>query len=104
MPNSTLYYVAPGQHTLYVSARDSKLSTNISEASNFTVTSCPLCYTCPVGNVHPVFGQCCQNGNCDSSAYTNFGPPFYTNPKCQQATFPGSTTYLPASTVPGKER
>src|SRR4051812_15596711 len=27
VPNSTLYYVPPGQHTLYVSARDSKLNT-----------------------------------------------------------------------------
>jgi hypothetical protein len=92
VPQSTLYYVPPGTHMLTVSAKDRKWHTNISRASSFTVSSCPLCYSCPVGSaVHPVTGQCCDNGMCDRSVFGNFGPPFYGTMKCQQSVFPSAT-------------
>lgn len=88
VPQSTLYYVPQGPHTLSVPANDGKWHTNISQSSTFTVTACPLCYSCPVGNVHPVTGQCCDNGMCDKTAFGNFGPNFYSNVECQKMTFP----------------
>jgi hypothetical protein len=91
VPQSTIHYATPGAHTLYVQARDGKLNTDISQASTFTVTQCPLCYSCPVGNVHPMTGQCCDNGICDISVFGNFGPNFYSNAQCQKMTFPSNT-------------
>lgn len=91
VPQSTLFYVPPGSHTLFVPARDGKWHTNISQSSSFTVTACPLCYSCPVGNVHPVTGQCCDNGVCDKWAFGNFGPSFYNTARCQQPVFPAAT-------------
>ena len=91
VPQSTLYYVSPGTHTLSVSARDTKWGTNISQSSTFTVSACPLCYSCPVGEVHPMTGQCCDNGTCDKWAFGNFGPSFYGTAKCQQMVFPSTT-------------
>lgn len=93
-PRSTLYYVPPGQHSLWVSAHDVKTNQNISAGSTFNVSTCPLCYSCQAGmTVHPIEGQCCDNGRCDIRVFSNFGPSFFTNQKCQQALFPGSTTY-----------
>ena len=93
VPQSTLRYASPGAaHTLFVSARDGKSGANISQSSTFTVSACPLCYTCPAGSVvHPITGQCCDGGMCDSLAFANFGPSVFANQECQQFTFPGST-------------
>lgn len=91
VPQSTLRFVSPGQHTLFVSARDNYWGTNISQSSGFSVASCPLCYSCPVGTVHPITGQCCNNGACDAWTAGNFGLPSLNSVKCQQFTFPGST-------------
>jgi hypothetical protein len=90
VPQSTLYYVTPGTHTLGVPAKDGKWHTDISQARTFSVTACPLCYSCPVGNVHPVTGQCCDNGMCDKSVFGNFGPGFYNSMNCQKMTFPST--------------
>ena len=90
VPTGKLWYVDPGQHTLSVGARDCKFSTNVSQSSNFTVSKCPLCYACPVGQVHPALGQCCDGGNCDSYVFSNFGPNFYTDQYCFKETAPGS--------------
>ncbi|HYX46045.1 MAG TPA: choice-of-anchor R domain-containing protein, partial [Sphingomicrobium sp.] len=57
----------------------------------FSVAGCPLCYSCPVGTLHPITGQCCDNGMCDAWLAGNFGPRFLNSAKCQQFTFPGST-------------
>jgi hypothetical protein len=92
VPQSTLYYVSPGVHTLFVSARDTKLGTNISQSSTFTVSACPLCYSCPVGSdVHPITGQCCDGGACDRSTFGNFGPSFYNSMECQKMIFPSTS-------------
>ena len=88
------YYMPTGQHTLFVGATNSKTHQNISESSTFTVSSCPLCYTCPTGmTVHPSLGQCCDNGQCDWHAFSNFGTGHYSQTYCNKATFPGSTKY-----------
>jgi hypothetical protein len=90
VPQSTLFYAPVGAHVLQVRATDTKLHTDLSQASTFTVSACPLCYTCPAGFLHPITGQCCDSGMCDSSVFQNFGPPLFSNQKCQEATFPGS--------------
>lgn len=92
-PRSTFNYVPLGQHRFIVSATDFKFNQNISEVSTFTVSDCPLCYSCPVGTVHPIEGQCCENGICDVRAFTNFGPLLFTNQKCKEPLFPGSNIY-----------
>jgi hypothetical protein len=84
-----LYYVPVGQHTLFVGARNTKTNQNLSETVGFTVSSCPLCYTCPTGQaLHPSFGQCCDNGRCDEYAFGNFSVPYYSQPKCNEQTAP----------------
>jgi hypothetical protein len=94
VPQSTLYYVPPGTHMLTVNAKDGKWHTDITKASSFTVSACPLCYSCFVGTVHPVTGQCCDNGVCDRPVFGNFGPPFYGTVKCQQEVFPSANPIL----------
>jgi len=91
VPQSTIYYASPGMHTLAVPARDGKWHTDISKGSTFTVSQCPLCYSCPVGNVHPMTGQCCDNGMCDIPVFGNFGPSFYGNVECQKMIFPSTS-------------
>ncbi len=91
VPRSTLRFVSPGQHTLSVPARDNYWGTNISQSSSFSVASCPLCYSCQTGTVHPITGQCCNNGTCDAWTAGNFGPRFFNSLNCPKFTFPGSS-------------
>ena len=72
-PGSTLCCLDPGAHSVSVSGHTS--SRTVTDMSNFSVTVCPGCYSCPNGaSVHPVFGFCCDNGSCDILASSNFGP------------------------------
>ena len=72
-PGSTLCCLEVGPHTVSVSGHTS--SGTVTDASNFSVSGCPDCYSCPGGGfVHPVFGFCCDNGSCDILASDNFGP------------------------------
>jgi hypothetical protein len=95
VPKGRLLYAAPGSHTLFVGARNCKLHQNISASSTFTVSRCPLCFTCPAGQVvNPSSGQCCDNGKCDAYAFGNFGQWFYSDPACLKETSPGSGKWL----------
>ena len=70
---STLCCLAPGPHAVSVSDKTS--SRSVSASSSFTVSACPGCYSCQGSStVHPVFGVCCDGGNCDVPASSNFGP------------------------------
>lgn len=72
--SSTLCCLNPGPHSISVS--DHTSSQTITAGANFDVgaNSCPGCYVCPTGSVHPVFGVCCDSGSCDIPASSNFGP------------------------------
>ena len=79
-PGSTLCCLDPGAHSVSVSGHTSSSGT-ITDVSNFTVSACPGCYSCPTGGfVHPVFGFCCDNGSCDILASNNFGPWLFPAP------------------------
>jgi hypothetical protein len=72
-PRFWVSYAAPGQHSVFVEARNIKTNENLGQTTTFDVSACPLCYSCPVGNVHPINGQCCANGVCDVFAAGNSG-------------------------------
>lgn len=77
---STLCCLDPGSHTVSVSDRTSYRT--ITTTSTFTVSDCPGCYACKTGSAHPVYGVCCDNGNCDIPASSNFGPWRFPTTSC----------------------
>jgi hypothetical protein len=97
-PQFWLSYVGPGAHSVYVAAENIKTHQSIGPTAHITVSDCPLCYVCPVGEIHPINGQCCQNGVCDIDTAANSGVGrieyFQTSQKCKQAVAPGSSEFL----------
>jgi hypothetical protein len=99
-PRFWLSYAAPGQHSVYIAARNSKTNENLGQTTTFGVSACPLCYSCPVGNVHPITGQCCASGVCDVFAAGNSGVMRINYQvagwpiKCADAVVPGSPEFL----------
>lgn len=99
-PRFWVSYAPPGQRSVFVEARNFKTNENLGQTTTFDVTACPLCYSCPVGNVHPITGQCCSNGVCDVFSAGNSGvtrinfqvPGLAVN--CSQAVAPGSSEFL----------
>ena len=99
-PRFYVSYAAPGRHSVFVEARNIKTNENLGQTTTFDVTACPLCYSCPVGNVHPITGQCCMGNVCDVFAAGNSGVTRinFAVPglqlKCANAVAPGSNEFL----------
>ena len=93
-PRFWLTYAPQGPHTLFIAAENSKTHENLGATTGFTVSACPLCYSCPAGSsVHPITGQCCSNNICDVFLAANSGANLISSPKCQAALAPGSSEY-----------
>ena len=93
-PPFYLSYAPPGPHSFFIAARNRKTGENLGQTATFTVSACPLCYSCPVGNVHPITGQCCENGICDTFAAGNSGVTRINSVECLKDLFPGSSERL----------
>ena len=95
VPRFWLTYALPGQHTLFIAAENTKTHQNLGEASTFTVSACPLCYSCQAGSkVHPITGQCCANNLCDTPTAGNSGVMRFNSQECQKALAPGSSEFF----------
>ena len=93
-PRFWLTYTPLGSHALYIAAENDKTHQNLGQTAGFTVSACPLCYSCPTGSrVHPITGQCCSNNICDVFLAGNSGVNRFNSTECQKALAPGSSEY-----------